>query len=172
MHPSALRHGKAFFDKYGPFQYIAEIGSMEVCGGSLRSVVHDYSSYIGIDCEAGPGVDYVTDDPYIIPLGSQYFDAVVSSSTFEHVEFFWQTFVEMTRLCKTNGYIYVNAPSNGFAHRFPVDCWRFYPDAGQALANWAKRDGYNVEVVETFIGPPDEDDPQRWEDWVTIWRKL
>lgn len=170
MHATAMKYGKQFFDKYAPFQTIVEVGSMIVAGGSLRDVAPRCLNYLGVDCAPGEGVDVVADDPYLLPVCDGYADAVVSSSTFEHAEFFWLTFLEMCRVCKSGGYIYVNSPSNGYVHRHPVDCWRFYPDAGQALTNWAKRNGVKLELLETFIGEPDED-VAHWEDFVGVWRK-
>jgi SAM-dependent methyltransferase len=171
MHETAMRYGKHFFDTYGPFGQIVEVGSMIVAGGSLREVAPSNSYYLGIDCESGPGVDIVAYDPYRLPVAEDCADAVVSSSTFEHAEFFWILFLEMCRICKPGGYIYVNAPSNGYVHRHPVDCWRFYPDAGKALTKWAARNEQQVELVETFMGDEDPD-IAHWIDWVAIWRKV
>lgn len=171
MHHTAMKYGKQFFDEYGPFKTIVEVGSMVVAGGSLRDAVPGHTGYIGIDCEAGNGVDVVADDPYNLPCFDGYADAVVSSSTFEHADFFWLTFLEMVRICKPSGYIYVNAPSNGYVHRHPVDNYRFYPDAGYALTKWAERCGKPVELIETFMGEPDPD-VAHWIDWVSIWRKM
>ena len=47
------------------------------------------------------------------------------------------TFKEMCRIVKPTGYIYVNAPSAGPYHMYPGDNWRFYSDAGHALAYWS-----------------------------------
>ena len=38
-------------------------------------------------------------------------DIVVSISTFEHTEFFWETFLEILRVLKPNGLFFLNAPS-------------------------------------------------------------
>ena len=176
MHTTAMKYGREFFEKYGaPGWKIVEIGSQEVEGqgqreGALRQAAPERSEYIGVDMAAGLGVDVVADDPYSLPFNYGMADAVVSSSTFEHVDFFWLTFLEMCRICKPGGYIYLNSPSNGPVHRHPVDCWRFYPDAAQALTKWADYGGYQLEVVETFIGEPDPD-RAHWEDWVCVWRK-
>ena len=43
----------------------------------------------------------------------------------------------MTRIIKPSGYIYINAPTTGHYHCYPGDNWRFYSDAGQALAYWS-----------------------------------
>ena len=34
-------------------------------------------------------------------------------------------------------------------HRSPVDCWRFYGDAGEALASWGRDNKYNVQLLTT-----------------------
>ncbi|MFP4076345.1 MAG: hypothetical protein ACLFTD_07650 [Halochromatium sp.] len=47
----------------------------------------------------------------------------------------------MLRVVKRGGLIYLNAPSNGSYHGYPFDHWRFYPDAGRALASWSERVG-------------------------------
>jgi SAM-dependent methyltransferase len=173
MHETALKYGKQFFDKYvRDGQAVVEIGSQEIAGQpGLRTVAPAGCEYVGLDMEAGKGVDIVLADPYRLPIPPLSADAVVSSSVFEHCEFFWLMFAEMARITKHGGYIYLNSPSNGYVHRHPVDCWRFYPDAGQALAHWANYEtGYEIEVVESFIGEPDPD-IAHWEDFVCIWRK-
>ena len=59
-------------------------------------------------------------------------------------------------------------PSNGDFHRYPLDCWRFYPDAGVALVRWAGRRGIQIELIESFIGLPQA---ERWADFVAVFRK-
>jgi hypothetical protein len=44
---------------------------------------------------------------------------------------------------------YVNNNKSDF-HRFPVDCWRLFPDSGNAFPNWSKRNSFNTEVVEPY----------------------
>ena len=57
----------------------------------------------------------------------------------------------MLRITKDDGLIYTNAPSNAAYHRYSVDCWKFYPDSGKALANWDKRNGYECELLESYV---------------------
>ena len=95
-------------------------------------------------------------------------DVIVSSSCFEHSEFFWLIFNESLRILKPTGLLYINVPSNGQVHRFPVDCWRFFPDSGLALQNWGKRSGYNCVLLESFIGIKITD---IWNDFVGIFAK-
>ena len=56
------------------------------------------------------------------------------------------------RIVKPDGLIYINVPSAGIYHRYPTDNWRFYPDAGIALNDWAKISGYRSSLLESFIG--------------------
>ena len=170
MHISALKFGQLFFSTYLESRTgakIVDVGSLDV-NGSLRSLAPRANTYIGIDFAPGAGVDVVIDNPYKLPFDDNEIDVVVSSSCFEHAEFFWLLFCEIQRILKPDGLCYINAPSNGPFHRYPVDCWRFYPDAGSALQRWANREGYNTELLESFVG---EQDVAPWNDFVAVFVK-
>ena len=170
MHDTALEFGKLFFETYidkSKLVTIADIGSMDV-NGSLRSVAPKDSIYIGIDLEKGKGVDRIMKDPYLIPLENNSVDIVVSSSSFEHIEFFWITFNEILRVLSKNGIFYLNTVSNGSFHQYPRDYYRFYPDSGLALCNWGKKNDYQVCLLESFIGCQKKD---RWNDFVAVFQK-
>ena len=83
----------------------------------------------------------VLDDPYTLPFADESVDIVVSTSCLEHSEMFWLSFLEMLRVLRPTGLLYLNVSSNGNFHRYPVDCWRFYPDSGVAMVCWARRNG-------------------------------
>jgi SAM-dependent methyltransferase len=170
MHTTAISNAELFFSTYLKRDWqgtIVEIGAQDV-NGSLRSLCPSGARYIGVDFVAGKGVDIVLEDPYKLPLDDATVDVVVSSSVFEHSEMFWLLFVEVLRTLKPAGLFYLNTPSNGDYHQYPVDCWRFYPDSGQALANWAKRCGYNAELLESFISAQSVD---VWSDCVAVFIK-
>lgn len=172
MHSSALSFARSFFDIYcGHINEatVVDIGSQDV-NGSIRLVCPERFNYIGVDFQHGKGVDIVLDDPYHLPLGDKSVDVIVCSSVFEHSQFFWLVFLEMCRVLKAGGLIYLNVPSNGYIHRYPVDSWRFYPDAGIALMNWANRHSFQVQVQESFIGAKaSASDPgETWNDFVCI----
>ena len=170
MHDTAIEYGSKFFETYlknNPNPKIVDIGAMDM-NGSLRSVAPKNSEYIGVDCMPGRGVEIVTTDPYNLPIADNSVDAVVSSSCYEHCEFFWLSFNESLRILKPSGFIYINAPSNGPYHRCPTDCWRFYPDSGLALQNWGRRSGYDVTLLESFIGGRKYD---YWNDYVAVFVK-
>jgi SAM-dependent methyltransferase len=102
-------------------------------------------------------------------ISSESFDAVVCGQMFEHAEYFWLTILEIRRVLKPNGLCCVIAPSGGAEHRFPTDCYRFYPDGMRAVARYA-----GLEVLEVYaqwnsaLYP--EMDPE-WRDCVLIAKK-
>lgn len=177
MHPSAIANAKSFFETYGSCfssegVKIVEIGSQDV-NGSLRSCCSPGLNYIGVDFVAGRGVDIVLDDPYVLPFEDKSVDVVISSSCFEHSEMFWVLFLEIMRILKADGVFYLNVPSNGNFHRYPVDCWRFYPDSGVALVNWAKRNGYTPALLESYISSQisGAGEQNQWNDCVAVFLK-
>src|SRR5690242_17879182 len=125
MHPSALKFGKRFFDAYAVSRgTVVDIGAQDL-NGSLKDVCPKRLKYVGVDFAAGKGVDVILKDPYKLPFEDRSADFVVSSSCFEHSEMFWLLFLEILRILKPEGVFYLNVPSNGIFHRYPVDCWRF-----------------------------------------------
>ena len=170
MHDTAAAFGAAFFRCYADAingARILDFGAADV-NGSLRGCAPVGSQYTGIDLAAGPGVDLVLNDPYNLPFDTASFDVVVSSSCLEHDPMFWLSFTEMCRVLRTGGFIYLNVPSNGYFHRFPTDNWRFYPDAGLALAAWGRHNGHELHLVESFIGRRRHD---VWNDCIMVFGK-
>ncbi|HEY5847032.1 MAG TPA: class I SAM-dependent methyltransferase [Microlunatus sp.] len=94
-------------------------------------------SFTGVDILAGPGVDVVMKKPYRIPLKSNSVDLIISGQTFEHIPFFWVSFLEMIRILKPGGLIFITAPSRGHEHA-TMDLWRYYPDSMRALAAFGR----------------------------------
>lgn len=174
MHISALHYGKLFFDTYlrshlSSSLIIVDVGAQDV-NGSLRQLAPQNCQYVGVDFVPGAGVDIILDDPYKLPFETGSVDAVVCSSVYEHSEFFWLLFLESLRILKPNGLLYLNAPSNGALHRYPIDAWRFYPDAGKSLTNWARHNGMNAVLLESFIGAKRGDltSDGMWNDFVAV----
>ena len=166
-----MANGKSFFDTYAKHlaknksTKIVEVGSQDV-NGSLRSVAPSELEYVGVDFQKARGVDIVLDDPYSLPFATDSIDVVVSSSCFEHSEMFWLLFLEIMRVLKPTGIFYLNAPSTGAVHRYPVDCWRFYPDSGKALISWCKRNGIPAKMLESYT-----QQGGYWQDFVGVFIK-
>jgi SAM-dependent methyltransferase len=169
LHDTALAIGRRFFTSYFPDRpgRFLEIGAQDVNGG-LRRHAPPGSDYFGVDLCEGEGVDLVLQNPHSLPLASDQYDAALASSCFEHVQMFWLTFLEMVRVAKPGGYIYIDAPSNGAYHCYPTDNWRFYPDAGLALAEWAASHRSEVRLLESFVAVRGADG---WSDCVMVFRK-
>jgi SAM-dependent methyltransferase len=173
MHPSAMSNCDLFFKTYAASfsgeskVRVIDIGSQDV-NGSLRTLVPTHFEYLGVDFVAGKGVDVLLDDPYSLPFEKESVDIVLSSSCFEHSEMFWLVFLEIMRILKPSGLFYLNVPSNGSFHRYPVDCWRFYPDSGRALVSWAQRNSINAALLESYIS---DQQTFEWNDFVGVFLK-
>ena len=113
----------------------------------------------------GPNVDIVA-NCHELPFEPETYDCIVSTSCFEHDKFFWLTFLEMVRVLKPGGFIYINAPSSGYYHGYPGDAYRFYIDSWKYLAEWAVKNGHNCQLLESFI-----DGEEPWKDSVGIFTK-
>lgn len=159
--------GVEFFDALGqvfhagrpndplPQLRILEVGSQDVNGG-LRTYAPRHWEYVGVDLDHGPGVDHVLADPYHYPYEAGTFNAVVSTSAFEHINFFWVTFLEMLRVTRSDGYLFITAPSNVRYHgdMVPPDSWRFFGDAASSLEAWGHLNGYpGVRRLQGFVHP-------------------
>jgi SAM-dependent methyltransferase len=169
MHDTAYELGRAFFSLYAkPNMTTAlDIGAMDV-NGTLRDFCPPGVKYIGVDIAPGKGVDQVIESARRLPFEDDSFDLAVSSSCLEHDPLFWVTFLELMRVIKPGGYAYISAPSNGQYHAYPLDCWRFYPDAGLALEQWARHSGNGAHLVESFTADRKRD---QWNDFVMIFGK-
>jgi SAM-dependent methyltransferase len=173
MHDTAMENGARFFGTYlsqVKTATILDIGAQDV-NGSLRTVCPSRFPYVGVDFARANGVDVVLDDPYKLPFETACVDAVVSTSCFEHSEMFWVLYLEIVRVLRPDGLFYLNAPSNGPYHRYPVDCWRFYPDCGTALVRWGRTQGIRSAVLESFVSEPSLDPLQPFQDFVSVFVK-
>ncbi len=168
MHDTAYEIGRLFFQHYcRPGHFIVEFGSYNV-NGSLRDFCPEGTTYLGLDVDKGPSVDLIVESGRPLPLRDGLANIVVSSSVFEHDQFFWETFLELIRIIVPGGVLYLNAPSNGTFHRYPMDCWRFYPDCGKAFEAFARKQTYPVTLIESFTA---ERRAEVYNDFVAIFIK-
>jgi SAM-dependent methyltransferase len=169
MHKSAYEIGAKFLERYwvASMKRILEVGAIDV-NGSLKDFKPKDCEWVGVDLEHGKGVDIVVERASRLPFENDSFDLVVATSIFEHDPTFWLTFNEMLRVAKPSGFIYVCAPSNGLVHRYPMDAYRFYPDAGIGLVEWGRRENSELQLVESFISERDGD---VWNDFCAVFSK-
>ena len=171
MHISSYNHMLDLVDRYlsvGKLVSVVDLGSFDVNGSYRQIFSSRCSGYIGLDVEKGPGVDIVLRSPYFFPIKSSSVDIVISGQAFEHVEFFWLTWLEMVRVLKCGGLLFLIAPSCGPEHRYPQDCWRFYPDGYRALAKLG-----NCDLLEVSIdwSPHADLESAHWGDCVGVFMK-
>ena len=139
---------------------VVDLGAMNV-NGSYQELLPSNADYVGVDLEEGPGVDVVLTDVYHLPFEDNSIDIVMSGQMLEHCGHFWRVFTEVSRVLKPEGLAFMIAPSSGPVHRYPVDCYRFYPDSYQALAEWS-----GLRLVQCWT---DERGP--WHDIVGSFKK-
>ncbi|MBY4852191.1 hypothetical protein [Burkholderia contaminans] len=164
MHDAAYRIGGLVIGAYLPVSpaKILEVGSKSI-SRNLKDHSPRNSEYTRLNVE-GDRADVVVAN---LKLDAN-FDLVIASSIFGHDKSFWRTFIEMCKKVKSGGHIYINVPSNGAVRRFPKDYWRFYPDAGLALEGYARSEGFDLSLVESFTTEREEDD---WNDFCAIFRR-
>ncbi len=150
---------------------ILDLGSQDINGCYRPLFGLPPWKYVGVDLAPGANVDVILSDPYDWrEISAESADVIVAGQTFEHTEFFWETMRQVARTLKPNGLCCVIVPSSGPEHRFPVDCWRMYPDGLRALARYA---GLEVLVAETQWEdrPEYDNESNKWHDSVLIARK-
>jgi SAM-dependent methyltransferase len=130
---------------------VLDLGSLINKGQRL----HHRLIFTGIDCRitgvdvlAGPNVDIVMRRPYSIPVATSSQDVVVSGQAFEHIPFPFASMLEIARVLRPGGYLFITAPSRGHQH-YPYDGWRYYPDSMRALAKYAE-----LELLEAHVAWP------------------
>lgn len=176
MHQSSYDKMRGFREKYLAGQEAAsltilDLGAQDI-NGSYKPIFDGPSwHYSGMDMAPGKNVDIVLKNIYSwteIPTHSV--DVLVSGQAFEHVEYFWLTMLEVARILKPGGMCCIIAPAGGYEHRYPVDCWRFYPDGFSAMARFA---GLNVLEVSTQWESQNysADESDLWRDSLLVAKK-
>ncbi len=130
-----------------------EVGSRDRSGRTREDTVPAGWSYTGFDILAGPNVDVVGDAHR---LGSHFppesFDAVFSVATFEHLAMPWKAAVEINKVLKVGGLVFVASHQCWPLHEEPWDFFRFSDAAWRSLFNAST----GFEVVSAVMGEPAE----------------
>lgn len=154
MHKTSFDHVEEFSKTLGEGLNVLDVGSFNVNGSYKDLFVKQ--NYQGCDIVEGHNVDIVMPEPYKIPLEDESVDVMVSGNTFEHVEMPWNLVLEMDRLLKVGGFICMTVPHTFQEHKYPIDCWRMYPDGLEVLfGKWMEENGrkkYEIIKNETMLG--------------------
>lgn len=145
MHGRSMRMMQDFRDRYLVDMVgctVLDVGSAIVEGQrrSYRTLFGEYN-YIGMDIVDGDNVDVVGYDNLV-----GVYDVVISGQVLEHIERPWEWIWQLAKLFRY--YICIIAPNTCKEHRYPIDCWRVFPDGMTALFEFAGIHPVEVRAVE------------------------
>jgi len=130
---------------------VLEIGSRNVSGTVRRALFSGHIAYTGFDIHAGENVDVVGDAHSLSAyFPDQQYDAVFSVSVFEHLAMPWKAILEINRILKPGGLLYISTHPVWPPHELPWDFWRFSGESFKVLLN--AHSGF--EIIECMEGNP------------------
>jgi SAM-dependent methyltransferase len=129
------RNQRLFLEKLMPRADgpVIEIGSKDY--GSTEDFRELYrGEYVGVDLEAGKGVDIVADlSAGLGDLRENHFALAICCSVLEHTPKPWVMAENLTRLLRPGGWVYISVPWVWRYHAYPDDYFRFSPRAVQSI---------------------------------------
>ena len=109
---------------------VMELGTRRVAG-QPTTVRKDWltphaGEYLKVDFQAGEDVDIVADVHSLsATLGENRCDGIIACSVFEHVQYPWIAALEICRVLKPGGLVFVQTHHAYPLHGYPSDYWRF-----------------------------------------------
>lgn len=129
---------------------ILEVGARDVSDVVRKHLFKDSRQYVGFDVLQGENVDVVGDahnlSSYFQP---QSFDAVFAVSVFEHLAMPWKVVLEMNKILKPGGLLFVSTHPTWPSHELPWDFWRFQQESFKILLN--DYTGFNIILCEEGV---------------------
>lgn len=130
---------------------VLEIGSRNVTGVVWRNRFNDSVSYTGFDIHHGDNVDVVGDVHTLSThLKHDYYDAVFSISVFEHLAMPWKAVLEINKVLKPGGLLYISTHPVWPQHELPWDFWRYSTETFKILFNAST----GFEIIDCEEGTP------------------
>ncbi len=126
---------------------ILEVGSRH----SLAKSHFSRGEYTGFDIRPGEAVDVVGDVHHLSEkLEQGYFDFVFSLSSFEHFAMPWKAILEINKVMKDGGILFVSTHPAWPPHELPWDFWRYGKGSFNVLLN--RKTGF--EIIQCSEGLP------------------
>tara|TARA_B100000212_G_scaffold208205_1_gene157183 strand:+ start:4465 stop:5199 length:735 start_codon:yes stop_codon:yes gene_type:complete len=130
---------------------VLELGSRNVTGTNLRSHFSN-ATYVGFDFYEGENVDVVGDAHKLSTyfLEEEKFDLIFSSAVFEHLHMPWIVSVEIQKLLKVGGYVFIETHFSFSSHERPWHFFQFSDMGLRALFN----DALGFDLIESGMSNP------------------
>ena len=113
-----------------PGAEILEIGSRRVNQNDRWNEYFERANYTGFDYYQGENVDIVGDAHELGRYFDKKFDLIFSSAVFEHLAMPWQVALEIIKLLKPGGYVFIETHYCYGSHARP---WHFFQFSEEAL---------------------------------------
>jgi SAM-dependent methyltransferase len=142
-----------FLDRLGTIGSgeILEIGSRARSAITVRQLIPQGLQYVGLDILDGPNVDLVGDAHGLAAIfATRRFAAAFARSVFEHLAMPWKVVIELNRVLKPGGLVFVSTHQTWVLHEEPWDFWRFSTYSWPCLFNEAT----GFEILEVAHGEP------------------
>ena len=109
------------------------------------------SRYVGVDIEAGPGVDEICDAGELRGrFGDESFDVLVTTEMLEHVRDWRRVVHNLKHVVRPGGALVATTRSRGFPHHaWPHDYWRWEPSDMEGIFS-----DFELEALEPDLQAP------------------
>lgn len=139
--------------------------------------------YVGCDMREGRGVDKVL-NLHSIDVPDESVGTVISCDTLEHVEFPHRALLEIHRILKPGGMVFLSTVLDFRIHDSPADYWRFTPDGMRSLlkpfsfvfVGSAGRESFPHTIVGIGVKASNSANLSlskflpRFEEWKKVWK--
>lgn len=148
-HARWIDHLSKTFNK--PGLRVLEVGARNVTGANLRQHFSN-ADYVGFDVRSGENVDVVGDAHRLSTYfaGQDKFDLILSTAVFEHLRMPWVAAVEIQKLLKVGGYVFVETHFSFSSHERPWHFFQFSDMGLRALFNEA----LGFELIDSGMSNP------------------
>lgn len=133
MHESSFKKMEELLKTFiAPGKKVLDVGATNTMWNYGEAVKANGNVYKTLDW--GIGADFQVNSYNWDHIPKEEFDVVISGQSLEHDKFFWKTLENIKSILPSGGIAIIILPSCGAIHRYPVDCWRFYPDCAESFS--------------------------------------